>query len=152
MIRFPLLLTCGWQLSTVTPPCVAQRVCAIPRDGLFFGAWFATSCASALTLPVLFRTDAVHASSSTAIPAESYPRYSRRSSPFNKICVVFFGQIYQKIQHMGINEELKMKNEKFYVKVTKFFKSVMRLSRNQKKMQTRIVDSNVFIYIVCLFS
>src|SRR5918994_5878974 len=71
----------GCAFAWVTPPCVAQRVWPSPvvaDDG--------TVPARSFRLPSgpTARTYASFPSSSSARPEESYPRYSRRSSPWNR--------------------------------------------------------------------
>jgi len=67
---------CGCAFSSVGGPCVDHRVWPIPC------VWSADSgriASSALTSPAVLYTD--NASPVSAIPAESYPRYSRFDSP-----------------------------------------------------------------------
>ena len=80
-------------------PCVAQRVCPMPQ-------WFSKkrspfrfslplTCSVSLSiLPVSLRTMGWSSSRvgplSMAIPAESYPRYSRRRRPFRSLSTMAF--------------------------------------------------------------
>ena len=73
---------CGWALRCVGAPCVAHRVWPI--------ATVPGGCppsSSAVTSSESFpaRLTTVRSPSSTATPAESYPRYSRRRSPSRTI-------------------------------------------------------------------
>ena len=68
----------GWAFSSVTPPCVAHRVCPIPTlpsRGVVSSFAFRLA-----TLPTHF-TMPRPSEPATAIPAESYPRYSKHSNP-----------------------------------------------------------------------
>ncbi len=65
----PPLETCGWALTSVGPPCVAQRVCPMPVEESAIGS--ATSSASRLaSLPAFLRTSS-SPWATTATPAES---------------------------------------------------------------------------------
>ena len=73
---------CGCALRVVGGPCVAQRVCAMPQKP---GAgWRAISAWRSGTRPASLRVS-MRSSVWTAMPAESYPRYSRRPSPRTRI-------------------------------------------------------------------
>ena len=75
----PPLETCGWALMSVGPPWVAHRVCPIPVvEGSIGSA--ASSDRRFSSLPAFLRTSSAPLAT-TATPAESYPRYSRRFSP-----------------------------------------------------------------------
>src|SRR5699024_4081518 len=88
------------------PPCVAQRVCAI-------ATWPVVSVApssasrrlASLPARLVTRTEP---SSITATPAESYPRYSRRASPWRATSTGreegawARGPAYPTIPHMGL--------------------------------------------------
>ena len=80
------LLKCGWALRSAGTPWVAQRVCAIPR--LPISGCAAKLASNTATLP----TERVRTNSPwvliTATPAESYPRYSSRRKPSNKISTI----------------------------------------------------------------
>ncbi len=76
---FPPSARCGWAFWSVGPPCVAHRVCPIPVNDAGNGS--ASSAAVRLaSFPDFFRDD-IDPSATTAMPAESYPRYSRRRRP-----------------------------------------------------------------------
>ena len=71
--------TCGWALTSVGPPWVAHRVCPIPVvDGSIGSASSRERRFS--SLPAFLRTSSP-SGATTATPAESYPRYSRRLRP-----------------------------------------------------------------------
>src|SRR5438045_160217 len=73
---------CGCALRSVGAPCVAQRVCAMPVGP---PTCCALACeASSATRPAA-RTRLMAELLTTAMPAESYPRYSRRRSPSTRI-------------------------------------------------------------------
>ena len=82
LVQFPD--TCGCALIWLGSPCVAQRVCPIPHVPI---SAFPSSVFSIrlLNLPFALTTCARCSPSRTAIPAESYPRYSNLDRPFNKI-------------------------------------------------------------------
>ena len=66
-------------MVSVGPPCVAQRVWPIPLvvTGVFFSA-----SSRFINLPARFSTNkGFPRCVGNAIPAESYPRYSRRRNP-----------------------------------------------------------------------
>src|SRR5215207_5467795 len=90
---------CGWAFRSVGPPCVAHRVCPMATVA-------AGSCRSARTfsrfasLPAFF-AEVSSPSATTAIPAESYPRYSSRRSPSRTTSRASCGPTYPTIPHIG---------------------------------------------------
>src|SRR5881394_19764 len=88
----------GCAFASVTPPCVAQRVCATPsRPESGAAASFSSSCA---TLPTVRRSPSLWFGWSTATPAESYPRYSRRLSPSTSTGTILRSAIAPTIPHI----------------------------------------------------
>ena len=71
----------GWALASVGPPWVAQRVCPMPvlEPGIGSASIAAVRLAS---LPARLRV-ATWVPSTSATPAESYPRYSSRAQPLH---------------------------------------------------------------------
>ena len=89
---------CGCALASVTPPWVAQRVCAIPvapLTGYSFNA-----AASSFTLPIRLVRVRLPWLSKSATPAESYPRYSKRRKPSNNISTTLRSAIAPTIPHI----------------------------------------------------
>ena len=74
----PLQSLCGWAFSSLGLPCVAQRVW--PRPTQASDPFSPAAANSASRLPTA-RTVSMPSGSMRAIPAESYPRYSRRLRP-----------------------------------------------------------------------
>ena len=68
----------GWALGVVGAPCVAQRVWPMPTVPV--GIRSLSSCSSTESLPAAFMILSPWPLT-TAMPAESYPRYSSRRSP-----------------------------------------------------------------------
>ena len=81
---FPSSLLCGCALFSDGSPCVAHLVCPIPHEPITALPSFVFS-ARILSLPFAFTISTGFSPSRTAIPAESYPRYSNLDSPSNKI-------------------------------------------------------------------
>ena len=89
-----LLSECGWALTSLGTPWVAHLVCPIPMLPfilLSFKWFFKTS-----SLPSFFST-VILLPSEIAIPAESYPRYSKRDKPLIRIGNGSFGPEYPTI-------------------------------------------------------
>ena len=82
LLQFPY--TWGWALIWLGSPCVAQRVCPIPKVpfNAFPPSVFSTKFERR---PFAFTTWASASPSRTARPPESYPLYSRFDSPSNRI-------------------------------------------------------------------
>src|SRR5690606_20014838 len=96
---------CGWAFRSVGPPWVAQRVCPIPvrpvvrPRSLPVRANSSSASARLLSFPArLQATSSVP--STTATPAESYPRYSSRRSPSSTIGSAGRDPTYPTIPHM----------------------------------------------------
>ena len=71
----------GCAFGVVGAPCVAQRVCPMPIVPA--GIWPSSSCSSMESLPAaLWILSPLPLT--TAMPDESYPRYSRRRSPSSR--------------------------------------------------------------------
>jgi hypothetical protein len=87
---------CGCALSWVAGPCVAHRVCPIPT---FPPSRFGSVAVRSRTRPTV-RCTCAPAPPSTAMPAESYPRYSSRVSPSTRIGAAFWLPTYPTIPHM----------------------------------------------------
>jgi hypothetical protein len=79
----PVQSRCGWALRSVGRPWVAHRVCPIPVTPP--SAVSDPSAPSSTSSFPAFRTTWTFPPSSTATPAESYPRYSSRRSPASRI-------------------------------------------------------------------
>ena len=88
----------GWALRSVGRPWVAHRVCPIPLTPLS-AVSDPSTCSSASSFPA-FRTTWTSPPSSTATPAESYPRYSSRRSPSSRIGSACWFPAYPTIPHM----------------------------------------------------
>ena len=73
-------------MALVTPPWVAQRVWPIPHVELLSSSQIARR---SFTFPTVFRSEIFPVSLKYAIPALSYPRYSRLASPVNKTSWAF---------------------------------------------------------------
>jgi len=87
----------GWALFSVTAPCVAQRVWAmpsVPSKPLAPANWFSRT----LTRPTVLVSRI--SPLSTAMPAESYPRYSNRLRPSIRMGAASRCPIYATIPHM----------------------------------------------------
>ena len=69
---------CGCAFGVVGAPCVAQRVWPMPSVPV--GIPSSSACSSTLSLPAAFMILSP-LPLTTAMPEESYPRYSRRRSP-----------------------------------------------------------------------
>ena len=82
MAILPELERCGCEFKSEGMPCVAQRVCPIPKD-LPLVECVAASCSKSKTLPLVFTTTLESLKSAT--PALSYPLYSRRFKPLTII-------------------------------------------------------------------
>src|SRR5918992_2405960 len=88
----------GWAFRSVGRPWVAHRVCPIrlsPRSAVSEPR----ACSSTSSFPA-FRTTWTSPPSSTATPAESYPRYSSRRSPSSRIGSACWFPAYPTIPHM----------------------------------------------------
>src|SRR5215203_1263744 len=88
----------GWALRSVGCPWVAHRVCPIPLNPDRASS-LPRACSSASSFPAL-RTTWSSPPSSTATPAESYPRYSSRRSPSSRIGSACWFPAYPTIPHM----------------------------------------------------
>src|SRR3989338_2829317 len=89
---------CGWALHSVTPPCVAQRVCPIASAQ----SSLKSRPLIPLIFPVAFFRERLPSCSFHATPQESYPRYSRLLSPSTAIIAASRRlPEYPKIPHMG---------------------------------------------------
>src|SRR5450759_4563503 len=99
----PVQSRCGWAFSSVGRPCVAQRVCPMPYSPSR-GLPAITSSRRA-SLPAL-RRSSIWPFLTTATPAESYPRYSRRRSPSMRIGTTSLSPIYPMIPHMVQTPEM----------------------------------------------
>jgi hypothetical protein len=75
----------GVGVDVVGPPWVAQRVCPMPTVVSGSGA-SASAFSRFANLPARLR-DCTPTGVTTATPAESYPRYSRRRRPSTTTCV-----------------------------------------------------------------
>src|SRR5213592_4006948 len=90
----PVQSTCGWAFTFDGGPWVAHRVCANPVDPFIAGSWasrFAMNPLSFMTcrpLPMI------------ATPALSYPRYSSRLRPSNRMGNAFRRPAYPTIPHI----------------------------------------------------
>ena len=89
---------CGWALSSVGGPCVAQRVWPIAVVPPAMGS-AASAASSSDSLPARLRT--VRPSVSTATPAESYPRYSSRRRPSRTIGSASSAPTYPTMPHIA---------------------------------------------------
>src|SRR5690606_15007587 len=90
---------CGWALRSQGAPWVAQRVWAIPRRP--GSGWSARACSSSATLPERRQRSRRPSSPSTATPALSYPRYSRRFRPSRRIAVILRSATAPTMPHIG---------------------------------------------------
>ena len=90
----PVQSTCGWAFTFDGGPWVAHRVCAKPVEPFIAGSWasrFAMNPLSFMTcrpLPMI------------ATPALSYPRYSSRLRPSNRMGNAFRRPAYPTIPHI----------------------------------------------------
>ena len=80
----PSSLLCGCALLSDGSPCVAHLVCPIPQLPIT-AVPLSVFSARAFKRPFAFTTSVSFSPSRTAIPAESYPRYSNFDKPSNKI-------------------------------------------------------------------
>jgi hypothetical protein len=87
-------------LASVTPAWVAHRVCPMPT--LPWGGTFETSWVKQEIRPVHLRSS-ILLFTSVAIPAESYPRYSRRRNSSIRIGVASELPMYPMIPHIRLN-------------------------------------------------
>ncbi len=94
----PSAETCGWAFTSVGPPWVAHRVCPIPVVAGTVGSVASRACRFA-SLPAFLRTSTAP-SATTATPAESYPRYSRRLRPPTTTSTACRWPEYPTIPHM----------------------------------------------------
>jgi len=88
---------CGWALGVVGAPCVAQRVWPIPSVPA--GICPSICCSRAESFPadfMIFRPFPL----TTAIPAESYPRYSIRRRPSMSSPAACRGPMYPTMPHI----------------------------------------------------
>src|SRR5256714_1916830 len=92
-------LTCGCALISVGLPCVAQRVCAMPI--VPFTPLWPTSRSSCATRPVLRTRWSLPFT--TAMPAESSPRYSSRLSPSMRMGTTLRRATAPTIPHMSVS-------------------------------------------------
>ena len=95
-IKRLLKLWWGWELVVLTPPWVAQRVWPIPNS-----RWSPSGIRASRFL--IRPTDLVTLASpltTPAIPAESYPRYSRLLSPSIKNLTPFASPTNPTIPHI----------------------------------------------------
>src|ERR1035437_4929097 len=88
----------GCAFSSVGRPCVAQRVCPMPYVP-WSGLWRMTS-SRLRSLPSARRSCSPSPSPATAIPAESYPRYSSRRKPSMMIGTTLFLPTYPTMPHI----------------------------------------------------
>src|SRR5918994_7313070 len=88
----------GWAFRSVGCPWVAHLVCPIPLAPLSTVS-DPSARSSASSFPA-FRTTWTSPPSSTATPAESYPRYSSRRSPSSRIGSACWFPAYPTIPHM----------------------------------------------------
>ena len=79
-ITASLPATCGCAFTSVGPPWVAHRVCPMAAVDSGSGRRSSSSTRFA-SLPAFFAVASVPVGLTSATPAESYPRYSRRRSP-----------------------------------------------------------------------
>ena len=91
--------TCGCAFAWFGTPCVAQRVCAIPHEPSGKRPFSASS--SFAIFPGRFSTASPPPASTTASPAESYPRYSSRLRPSSRIGPARRGPTYPMIPHIS---------------------------------------------------
>src|SRR6476620_8690504 len=96
----PALSVWGWALHSVGAPWVAQRVWAMPRCASGSDRAPFSESSSTLIRPPARRTCSRPASSITATPAESYPRYSSRLSPSTSSGWATFRPTYATIPHI----------------------------------------------------
>src|SRR5688572_5002865 len=88
---------CGCAFASVGRPCVAQRVCPMPTEpGEFEPASFSTSVESFPAARWIVKLPL----QSVAMPAESYPRYSRRFKPSMRRGAASFDPTYPTMPHM----------------------------------------------------
>src|SRR5512139_2127489 len=90
---------CGWAFSSEGRPWVAQRVWPtphVPETGRF-----AICSVSRAIFPSDFRI-AMSPSVRTAIPAESYPRYSSRRRPSTRTSTHGLGPVYPTMPHISL--------------------------------------------------
>src|SRR4029078_7000916 len=98
----PVQSRCGWAFSSVGRPCVAQRVCPMPYSP---ATGFRRMGSSRLrSFPEARRTVRHFPPCRTAIPAESYPRYSRRLKPSRMMGTAFCCPMYPTIPHILVEE------------------------------------------------
>src|ERR1700723_1492000 len=95
----PSCETCGWALRSLGTPWVAQRVWAMPTLPRVGCCSMASS--RARTLPTARKRVRPPEPLSTARPAESYPRYSKRRSPSIRMGTMFRSAIAATIPHMS---------------------------------------------------
>src|ERR1019366_1434279 len=99
---------CGCALSSDGRPCVAHRVCPIPMwpcMGESASRWRRFS-----SLPFARRISSL-LSTKVAMPAESYPRYSRRPSPSSRMGEASRGPTYPIIPHMIVRSFPRIRGE-----------------------------------------
>ena len=93
----PAASVCGWALRSLGSPWVAQRVWAIPTLPGPGSSPIAARRSSTRPTAFVVRRALRWA---TAIPAESYPRYSRRASPSTRILDAGRVPTYPTMPHM----------------------------------------------------
>ena len=91
---FPVQSVNGWALVLLGTPCVAHRVCPIAHVPLRVTESFAAEI-----FPVSLKS--AISGDTAAIPKESYPRYSRRSSPSIQTSAAFLYPMYPTMPHIS---------------------------------------------------
>src|SRR5580704_3171493 len=94
----PLQSRCGCAFSSVGRPCVAQRVWPIPYTPS--SGVMRIDSSRLRSLPGERRTSSLPFSPTTAMPAESEPRYSRRRRPSRIRGTTRLGPTYPTIPHI----------------------------------------------------